>query len=295
RVASLEPRLRQLADQFIDAFATDGHADFVAQFARPYPMKVIGSLLNLPEEDLPHLHHLMNDLTTILFDDVDAEQQLVLMKSYIELEQYMQDLVEERRRNPRDDIASDLLKAVDAGQVPLSVLEASDLLCRVLEAGVETTVNFLGNCLIKLLSEPGYWQALVEKPDSISAVVEEMLRLDPPGFCTFRQTTQEVELGGKRIPEGAVIQALLTSANHDEAVFAAADAYDPQREKVNRHLAFGYGIHFCLGAPLARLESRIALEHLSQRLPTLRLVPGQQINYTPNMVIHGVNQLLIEW
>jgi cytochrome P450 len=296
RIANLEPRLRQLANQVIDGFEQDGRADFVAQFARPYPMMVVGSLLDLPEADLPHLHHLMDDLVTFLFADVSAEQQLSLMKSYIELEQYACDMVEKRRGNLRDDIISDLLnKPVDAGQVPLSVLEVADLLYRLFGAGFETTVNFLGNCLIQLLSEPRHWQALVNHPGSIPAVVEEMLRFNGPTLSTFRQTTQAVELGGKSIPEGAVIQVLLTSANHDESVFVDADVFNAQREKASRHMAFGYGIHFCLGAPLARLETRVALEQLSQRFPSLHLAPGQAINYTPNIVTHGAKQLFVEW
>jgi len=295
RIASLEPRLRQLANRVINGFEQDRQADFVTQFARPYPMMVVGSLMDLPEADLPRLHHLMDDLVTFLFADVSAEQQLSLIDSYIELEQYAYDMVEDRQRNPRNDIASDLLKAVDAGQMPLSVLEVADLLYRLFGAGFETTVNFLGNCLIQLLSEPRHWQALVDHPESISAVVEEMLRFNGPTLSTFRQTTQKIELGGKSIPEGAVIQVLLTSANHDESVFADAETFDAQREKEHRHMAFDYGIHFCLGAPLARLETRVALEQLSQRFPSLRLVPNQEINYTPNIVTHGVKHLLVEW
>ncbi len=121
------------------------------------------------------------------------------------------------------------------------------------------------------------------------------MRFDSPSLGTFRQTRQDVELGGQIIPKVAMIQVLLASADHDEALFPAAETFDPQRGKANRHVAFGYGAHFCLGAPLARLETRIALEQLSQRLPSLRLAPEQDISYTPSIIFRGTKQLLVEW
>lgn len=295
RIASLEPRLRHLANRLIDQFEQDGQADFMRQFARPYPIMVIGSLLDVPEADMPHLLRWADDAMTLLFADVPAEHQIPLAQSYLALDQYVYDMVEERRKGPRDDLASDLLRAVDAGEAPLSTVEAADLLQRLLVAGFETTVKFLGNCLYQLLTERRYWQALLDDPGIIPALVEEALRFNSPVLSTFRQTTEAVELASKSIPKGAMVQVVLTSANHDEAIFPDAEIFDLQREKSSRHVTFGYGIHFCIGAPLARLETRVALEQLSQRLPSLRLVPDQEMVYIPNIVLHGLKQLLVEW
>ena len=295
RMAGLEPRIRQFADRLIDQFAPDTHLDFMQRFARPFPILVIASLMNVPEEDLPRLHQWHNDATDLITTQPEASQQLLLAQSYVAMEQYIYDLVEQRRKAPQDDLASDLLTAVDAGQAPLSVLEAANLLFLLFGAGFETSVKFLGNGLLVLLSDRAYWQAIREKQERIPALIEELLRFNPPSLATYRRANQEVELGGQTIPKGAMIEVLLASADHDEAVFPAAETFDPQRERTNRHLAFGYGIHFCLGAPLARLETRVALEQLSQRLPSLRLVPDQEISYTPDLLFHGVKQLLVEW
>ncbi|MBV9711541.1 MAG: cytochrome P450 [Ktedonobacteraceae bacterium] len=294
RIASLEPRIRQFADRLIDQFVPDTRLDFMQHFARPFPPLVIGSLMGIPEEDLPQLQQ-WDDDQAALHTQPDASHQLQLAQSTIAVEQYLYDLVKQRSLDPQEDLISDILKAMDAGQVPLSPLEAACVLYTLFGAGFETTVQFLGNCLLTLLSERTHWQAICDHPQSIPVIVEELLRFNSPSLSTFRQATEDVELGGQTIPKGAMIQVLLASADHDEAQFAAGDAFDPQREKTNRHVTFGYGVHFCLGAPLARLETRIALEQLSQRLPSLRLVPDQEISYTPDLLFHGVKQLLVEW
>lgn len=295
RIAHLESRLRQIANRLIDTFEQERPTDFMARFAHPYPLLALGSLLEIPEADLPRLQQWMDDLVTFLFADIAAEQQLALMESYRALEQYFCDVVEQRQQNLRDDFISELLKPGEAGQAPLSIREAADLVYRLFGGALELTAAFLGNCLLQLLSEPQQWQMLVNKPDCIPAIIEELLRFNSPSLSTFRRAKQAVELGGQSIPEGAIVQVLMTSANHDEAVFAGAETFQPERGKTRPHVAFGYGIHYCIGAPLERLQIRVALEQMSQRFPSLHLVPGQQISYLPNLVVHGVQHLFIEW
>ena len=295
RVASLEPRIRQYANQLIDAFAPDTRLDFMERFARPFPIGVIGGLMNIPEKDLPQLFLWNSDISELLNRRPPAERQPHLAQSYAAIQQYILDLVEQRRKAPQDDLISDLLKAVDSGQAPLSVLEAGSLLYLLFGAGFETTVKFLGNALLVLLSDRANWQSILERPENIPNVVEELLRFTSSTLATFRQANQDVELGGQLIPKGAMIQVLMASADHDEAIFPDAETFDPQRGKGNRHIAFGHGPHFCLGAPVARLDTRIALEHLSQRLPSLRMVPGQEISYTPSIIFQGFKHLLVEW
>ena len=162
-------------------------------------------------------------------------------------------------------------------------------------AGFETTIRLLGNCLHSLLAERRHWRTIVDDPARIPAVVEEALRFDGPLLGTMRRATEDVELAGCTIPSGALVQVLMSSADHDEAVFPNADAFDPDRTAPAGHLAFGLGVHFCIGAPLARLETRVALEQLSRRLPSLRLAPGRRVSYRPNLLVRGLEELRVEW
>ena len=234
-------------------------------------------------------------MMTLLYAAPPADEQLPYARNGVALLDYIYELAQQRSRDPQDDLISDLSRAAEAGEVPLSPLEIAGLLHILLLAGFETTVKFIGNCMYHLLSPREHWEALVANPESIPQVVEEALRFDTPVLTTLRVAREEVILGGKTLPQGTRVQVVLTSANHDEEKFPDAETFCPALEQPNRHLAFGYGVHFCIGSPLARLEGRVALEQLSQRLPSLRLVPGQDIGYTPNLVLHGLKQLLVEW
>ena len=149
-------------------------------------------------------------------------------------------------------------------------------------------------CLYHLLtSQRSYWQAVRENPALVPTLVEESLRFDTPGQSLLRVTTQQVELSGVTIPQGSIVLILESSANHDEQYFAHPQEFDPYRENLNRHVAFGRGIHFCIGAPLARLETQIALEVLSLRLPHARLAPDQEPGYIANLALRGFQHLLV--
>jgi cytochrome P450 len=208
---------------------------------------------------------------------------------------YVFDLAERRHREPGNDLASDLVRAVEAGEAPLSAVEVAAMLVVLIMAGFETTVRLLGSCLNALLTERRHWQMILDDPARIPAIVEETLRFAGSAMSTFRRATEDVELLGVTVPNAALVQVLMASANHDEAVFPDADAFDPDRTAPAGHLAFGQGPHFCIGAPLARLETRVALEQLSRRLPSLRLVPGQPVRYRPGMLIRGPEELTVEW
>lgn len=165
----------------------------------------------------------------------------------------------------------------------------------LLLAGIEEPFRFLSNCLFHLLEHRSHWEALVQNPELIPQFVEEGLRFDGSSLGVWRIAKEDVVIKGKYIPKGARIQVLQSSANHDEAIFSHPEIFDPFREGLQRHIAFGQGIHTCLGASLVRLEVRVALEQLSQRLPSLRLVPHQRLNYSHSLVSHGIEQLLVEW
>jgi cytochrome P450 len=295
RVASLEPRIRQFADRLIDQFIADRQADLVTQFAYPHPMLTILSLIGVPEEDIEQVKAWCEDELALLFGLAPPERQAACARSFVAYQRYVADLIEQRRIAPQDDLTSDLLKAIDEGTAELSRDELIQMVAGLVAAGYETTANLLGGAAYHLLREPRHWQAICADPSRIPAVVEELLRFDSPSLGMFRFVTEEAEIGGVRLPQGARVHILFGSANHDEAYFANPEEFDPQRANVARHIAFGYGIHFCSGAALVRLEARVALEQLSTRLPSLRLAAGREAIYEPMLLARGLKHLAVEW
>jgi cytochrome P450 len=249
----------------------------------------------VPEADFPKLLDWSDQHLALVYGEVPPSEQIRHAEVTIALHQYIFDMAERRRLAPGDDLISDLYRSVEAGQALLSAEEVACLLFVVLLAGFETTIKLLGNCLRALLVERRHWQAVVDDPARIPTVVEEALRFDGPALCTFRTAREDVDLDGTPIPAGSRVQVLMASANRDEATFPDGESFDPSREHPAGHLAFGFGVHFCIGAPLARLETRVALEQLARRLPSLRLVPDQQFKHKANLILRGPQRLLVEW
>jgi cytochrome P450 len=295
RVASFEPRIREIANRLVDLFIGAGHADLIAAFNYPLPAMVIFNLIGVSEEDLWQVKRWSDDLAELLFVPLPPERQAECARSLVNYQRYIVDLVEQRRAAPQDDLASDLAQAIDRGEADLSIPELVELLLNLVFAGHETTASLLGTSLRHLLTEGHYWRAIQEDPQLIRSVVEEAIRFDGPSIGFFRIVAKSIEFNGVMLPSGARVFVLFSSANHDAAMFAEPEAFNPHRENVGRHLGFGGGIHYCIGAPLARLEMRIALETLSARLPSLRLAPNHQTIYKPSLTIRSLAQLMVEW
>lgn len=294
RIASLEPAIRQIATSLLEQLRPLGQADLVTQFAAPFPLLVIFRLLGLPEHDLQQVRIWAEDFVALTYSFLAPEQQLSCAKSYLAFQQYLLAFLEQRQLAPQDDFTSDLLAAIAEEQVHLSPMELVGVLLSLVSAGVNTTANVLGSSVYHLLKQRQYWEAIQQDPDLLARVVEESLRFDGPALGLFRVATEEVKLDGVVLPKGALVYVAFGSANHDEALFETPEVFDPSRANLKEHLAFGYGIHFCVGAPLARLELRIALECLSQ-LPFLRLASDEPLQYQPSAVLRGPQHLLIEW
>jgi len=294
RIASLEPAIRQMPTTLLEPLLPLGQADFVAQFAAPFPLSVILHLLGLPEDDLPQVRIWAKDAVSLASSFLEPEQQLVCAKSYLAFQEYMLAFLDQRRQDPQDDFISDLLMAMAQEQVQLSSAELLGTLLTLVSAGVNTMSDILGNSVYHLLVQRQRWEALQQKPDLLATSVEELLRFDGPAPGTFRIATQDVEVAGAVIPKDALVYVALSSANHDEALFATPDVFDQCRTNLKEHLGFGYGIHFCIGAPLARLELRVTLECLSQ-LSSLRLASDDPPEYHPSMVLRGPLHLLVQW
>lgn len=295
RIARLEPTIREVADGLIDGFAPDGRVDLVAQFAYPLPLTIILRMLGVPVEDMAAWRR-WTDMVALHFaaSTLSLEHQLELARSRVAFQHYTTGLVEQRQRAPQDDMISHLLKAPEDGSEPLGVEQVVDLVPGLIIAGHETTAHLIANTVLLLLSHPEHWHALQRHPELVEAVVEEGLRKDSSVLGLVRTTTRAAEVGGVALGPGARLFLLNGSANHDESRHVQPEEFRLDRGP-QPHLGFGRGIHSCIGAALARLETRIAIETLARRLPGLRLVPGQSFERTPNLVFRGLRRLELSW
>ena len=295
RVGELAPRIEAIALELLDGFAADGEADLVERFAWPLPLRVMGELIGVPADDLRWLHERSRDWLSVYGATGSVEEQVAAAEGTVELQRYFVTAMEERTRDPRDDLMSALIAAVAEEDEPLSIVELAGVPLDLLVAGHVTVTRAIGSALVLLLREPGSLDELRGDPELVGPAVEEILRLESPAQGLFREALRDVEVGGVRLPRGARLMVHFGSANRDEAVFADADLYDPHRSDVGRHIAFGKGIHFCIGAPLARLELSIALPLLLERLPCLRRTDDGPLAYDPIFFARGLSSLRLAW
>ncbi len=295
RIAEMEPRIAALADELVTGFERDGRVDAVERFAWPLPLRVVGDMLGIPERDLGLMHRWSTDWLRLKQPGATLRQQLQWARNTVELQRYFMAELQERERSGGDDLTAALLAASRELDPPLSVDVVMGVPFDLVIAGHVTVTRAIGSALLLLLSDRERAEALLADPALVPAAIEEILRLESPAQGLFRTTTREVELGGVTLPAGARVMVHYGSANRDEQRFSHAPDYDPHREGLSRHLAFGKGIHFCIGAPLARLELRIALPMLLERLPGLRLAGGEEPEWEPIFFARGLSRLVLEW
>jgi cytochrome P450 len=296
-VNALEARIRELTRTYIDTLLASGsRADLVSALAYPLPMSVITQLLGIPPSDNERLRQWCEEEKLFFVPHLPPEERMRCAQGVAAFRRYLRDLVEERQQHPRpDDFLTSLIQARLEGERPLGTVELINLTSVLVFAGHETTTNLLSTSLLHLLDHPSAWQELRAQPSALPNAIEEVLRFDPPVVGMMRTTTEAVSLSGTEVPAGARLLLLFASANRDEALFEQADRLDLQRANAHRHLGFGHGTHYCVGVQLARLEVRIALEQLLERLPHLRRVADQPITYLPNLIHRGPRQLWVEW
>ncbi len=291
-VKALEPDIVGLVDALLDDIEPGGTFDAIADLAYPLPVAVICRLLGVPIEDEPQFSRASGllaqgldpfvALTGEMPDSFDERLQQGLW-----LRQYLRDLIAARRAAPRDDLISALIAAEEDGD-QLTEEEIVATCNLLLIAGHETTVNLIANAVLALLRHPRHWAALGADPARTPSVVEETLRYDPPVQLVGRIAGADMTVGEVTVPQGDTMMLLLAAAQRDPAIYTDPDSFDPDRGSI-RHLAFGLGPHFCLGAPLARLEATIALSALTARFPKARLV-GEPV-YKPNVTLRGMSSL----
>lgn len=283
-VAALEPRIRELVDGMLDGADRDGHLEVIADLAFPLPVTVIAELLGIPVEDRERFRTWSRALLAPAVDPAAAKEAALAFTGYIDA------LAAQRRAEPEDDLLSRLVAAEDEGDH----LDRSELLGMVLlllVAGHETTVNLIGNGVLALLDHPAAWRELVDDPSLAPALVEEVLRYDGPvEVAPLRFTYEDVSVGDVTIPRGAMVAPVLLAANRDPARFEDPATFDLRRKA--HHLAFGHGIHFCLGAPLARLEGAIVFEQLARRFPSMTLgCDRSELRWLESLLMRGVTAL----
>ncbi|MDX1614623.1 MAG: cytochrome P450 [Candidatus Promineifilaceae bacterium] len=292
QVAELRPRIQTIADDLLDRVADRGQMDLIDDYAFPLPITVIAELLGIPVADRNKFRIWSDAFVTPDLSPGATERFGALALEFVG---YLRELFEARRVAPQDDLISGLLQAEEAGD-QLSEGELFSTVVLLIIAGHETTVGLIGNSSLALLQHPDELARLKAEPELMATAVEELLRYDPPVERALnRWTTEEVELGGRRIPAGQPVILILGAANRDEQQFDDPDDLDIER-RPNPHVAFGRGAHYCLGAPLARLEGEIALNTLWRRLPNLRLAidPGE-LQWRSSPTMRGVTALPVVW
>jgi cytochrome P450 len=235
----------------------------------------------------------MNDSTEIFAGQKPLAQLVEHAREFVAFQQYLAAAIEERRQSPRDDALSDIVTGAAALDPPLGMPELINMVLQVNFAGYETTAGLIAAAALELARDPELFAAARRDPSLIPSIVEETLRVASPIHAMYRTANEDVEIGGAHIRKGDRVQIAYISANHDEQRFEEPLRFDIRRTPP--HLAFGQGIHFCIGAPLARLEGRIALEVLTQRLPNLRLVPDQKLSYFPSATARRLEALELTW
>jgi cytochrome P450 len=293
RVEAIRPELSAIVTGLIDALDGRTQADLVEAVAYPFPVAVICRILGVPPEDEPRFHRWSTEIVeTIGPGEGDmAERQRRRDKAGNALNDYLSGLAEARRRAPGDDLLSGLLRGDGTGAA-MSLAEVVSTATLLLVAGHETTVNLIANGMLTLLRRPDLLDRLRGEPDLIVGTVEELLRYEPPvHFPATRVALDDITVGDTTIPRGAPIVLALAAGNRDPDYVRAPDRFDPCRE-ANQHLGFGGGVHYCFGAPLARLETQIALGELVRRLREPRLVADPP-PYRPSSSLRGPKSLLV--
>jgi cytochrome P450 len=295
KVASLEPELRAMSHALVDAFEPRGHGDFYQDYAYRFPLLVVCHLLGLPEEYHDQIREWADQQHQFRHGNPSREAQLVAAKSQRDAFAFNLDLVSRRRANPGNDLLSWIIEDSDNSQDPLSEAQLASQVTSLLTAGHETSSHFLTLLLRRALQDRWLWSGLIADPSVIPAVVEEALRVDGPVQSLWRRAKVDVEVGGVSIPAGARVSLVVGSGNVDEATFESPAEFKPDRSNIGHHIAFGRGIHTCVGAGIARMESRITLKVLSARLPGMRLAADDGILFKPSATQRMAQRLYVEW
>lgn len=295
-VAEHEAGVRALCDALVDEFVADGRCDFVEQYANRLPSRAITLIVGAPIDRSADFARWAHDRIVQLNPRSTEEERSSARARMATFAGWLEEFVEERRARPQGDLTSELVHATTDDLSPaLSTPEVVSLIATVLSAGSSTTANMLPVMVREVVRRPDVWAKLQAKRELTAPAVEESLRLLTSVRGVTRTANREAMVGGVTIPEGADLYVHLGAAQRDPAVFEEPETFDIHRDNLRQHFAFGRWAHICLGAPLARLELRVTLECLMDRLQTARLVPAQREEWIPHILTPGLRSLLLEW
>lgn len=294
KIEGMRPAVGRITDQLLDGIEakvkSGEYFDLIADYAEPLPVKIIADLLGFPESEEHLLRPWSQAIVKMYEVNPTLEYQNQAKKAAREFADYVRDLAESRKKNPGQDLISDLASVEENGE-KLNMHELVATCILLLNAGHEASVNAFGNGMVAALQRPDQVKLLRENPRGVTnTALEEFMRFDAPLHLFERTATAKTEIGGVQIKEGQKIAALIGSANHDESVFLSPESMDLTRDP-NPHIGFGAGIHFCLGAPLARLEMSVSLPALWERFPTMQLA-GETVR-RPTFVLRGYERVAI--
>lgn len=289
-----EPAVRQIAAEVAQQLPAGQPVAFVTAFAAPLPLRVIAHTLNVPDDRIDDFKRWSDQITATIGTELDDAGWIEQAHNMVEFQRYFAAQFDDRRSTPRDDLITGLVNAASADDhdQPLTTTEFLSIVQQLLVAGNETTTKLLTGSLHRLAQSPELWNWLRENPvERAGPFIEEALRFLTPVQGMFRITTAETELGGYTIPKSALVVLGFASANRDETQFDSPDEFDPERSNAKAHLAFSTGIHACLGASLARMEARIALEELTRRFASVRFADDNDFEYEPSFLLRGFTKL----
>lgn len=293
RFKAIQPQIEAIIDRHLSKISAQGECDFFSEVAYDVPALVLFALMGIPDKDVPKVKDWAASRALLTWGDLSDEEQLPLAQKMVDYWKYCRDLVAARKEVPGDDFPTDMVQAQAEG-ADITDEEIAGLMYSVLFAGHETTTTLMSNAVITLMSNRDAWDAICADPSLIPAATEEILRFEPSIVSWRRRAKVNTEIGGVPIPEGANILLVMGSGNRDDAVFENAETFDIERKNARNHLSFGYGIHFCIGFQLAKMEFGIMLRELTARFPNMAMKPGQQIEYLNNISFRVPNQVMVD-
>lgn len=292
RVKKMEPYIINLINDLIDTFINDGEVEFVSQFCIPLPMNVIQDRLGFPKEDLPRLKAWSQDTSSSLSQMLSEEEEIACAERLVKFQHYMVKAFEEKKKNPKDDIISDLVHYVDEDGSHLKTEELISIVSDLNIGGNETTTDSLGSGMLMLMQQRNKLDELLSGKAKFKNFIEEIIRLETPVQSLFRRVRKDVEISGVVVPEGSIIDMRFGAANRDEDQFNCPMEMDLERKNPGKHLAYGTAHHHCIGAPLARQEMRLAFEILLTRLKNIKLAKDKNdFLHRSHYALRGLNKL----
>jgi cytochrome P450 len=294
RIRALEPKIRAKATELIDAIEP-GRVDLFPALNYPLPAYTLFTFIGFPDEDMDMIKGWIRNRIAFSWGRPSPEEQREIATNMARYWGYAEDFVAKRLAEPTDDFTSALIRIHRDDPDAISLHEITNVAYGLSFAGHETTTNFIGNAIRRMLSHREQWDAVCKDPSLIPGAVEEMLRYDTSVIAWRRRTTRPVEVGGVQIPGDAKVVLLLGAANRDPRRFRDPDTFNIFRSEAREHIAFGKGIHYCIGAALARMQVAIMFELLAQRAPGMRLVEGQEFDFPVNLSFRGPQHLLVDW